>query len=211
MKAYLRKQIVDALYQYSSNKATKLTERAVIDTWNVDYIKNIIRNASIDQLHGAGVTFVLVTNWCTAGADMLIKLDSLSFNVGDRTSYYREGQKQLKYATENRNIDLFFDWYEETVLRPLGFTDNEIGHLYEAIELCCMRLCYDMRGIIIHQEFSRPNMFCKGHLDIYDEELLQELGSEIAECQRIEREIAEKRDEYADREEEAINYHINYR
>lgn len=207
MEAYLRKQIVAALYQYSSNKATKLTERAVIDTWNVDYIKNIIRNASIDQLHGAGATFVLVTNWCSAGADMLIRLDSLSFNVGDRISYYRECQKHLKYATDNRNIDLFFDWYEEAVLRPLGFTSNEIGHLYEAIELCCMRLCYDMRNVLIPQKFSRPNIFQKETLNKPDEEPHRELGSEIAEYQTIKREMTEERDEYAEREEDAINYH----
>ena len=41
--------------------------------------------------------------------------------------------------------------------------------------------------------------------------LYDELGTEIAEHQAIEKEIAEERDEYAEMEENAINYHINSR
>lgn len=211
MKEYLRKEIIDALYQYANGTAKPITEDVVSYTWNVDVIKEMIRNASINQLHGAGATFVLVTNWCLLGADELITLNSSVHGImnifPDKTSCYEEGQKQLRYAMDSRDIGYFFDWYEQIVLYPLGFTVDEINHLYEAIELCCMKLCREMRGVAIHRELSRGNISVKENNTGSENELLYELGPELAAMQE---EIEENRehDEYYEAETKANDYHL---
>lgn len=160
MKEYLRKQIMDALYSYASNTAEPAVERAVKDTWNVEGFENIINNASDSQLRGYDAPLILVTNWCVEGIDELLILEDYPTRRLDSyyTDCYNNGVRQLRNALANNDADAFFDWYEDNILRPAGFTVDEVNHLYEAIELCCMRLCRELRGVSLRRRLSRADM-----------------------------------------------------
>ena len=160
MKEYLRKQIIDALYSYASNTAEPAVEHAVKDTWNVEGIENIINNASDSQLRSDGAPIILVTNWCVEGIDELLILED--YPTRRLASYYNDcynnGVQQLRNALTKNDVDAFFDWYEDNILRPSGFTVDEVSHLYEAIELCCMRLCRELRSVSLRRRLSRADM-----------------------------------------------------
>lgn len=161
MKQYLRQQVIDEIYKFAKKNPEDLTNALIETTWNASVIEDLIKNQTPDNLRSDSAPIILVANWLVCGVYGIYKLEQMASGVAyiggtNPANYYlEEAGTRLRRAFENKDIDPFFDWYDQEILRPLGFTGNEIAQIYEAIELCCNRLCQKIHGVTLKFFFQR--------------------------------------------------------